>query len=77
MKEQDQNMAIAEACGHTYHKPTEEEVKRDSYYQYEPNYTQDLNAMHEAEKVLDKNQQKKFIKELWACEDRTEYGCDI
>lgn len=43
------NMAIAEACGKKYHRPTAEEIASGSYYQYEPNYYGDLNAIHEAE----------------------------
>jgi hypothetical protein len=47
-----QKIAISEACGKRYHKPTPEEIASGSYYQYEPDYLNDLNAIHEAEKVL-------------------------
>lgn len=52
MTNQEINKAIAEACGERYHKPTEEEVASGSYYQYEPDYCTDLNAMFEVEKTL-------------------------
>ncbi len=52
MTPQEQNEAIAGACGKEYHKPTPEEIASGSYYQYEPNYVGDLNAMHEAENTL-------------------------
>lgn len=57
MKPEDQRMAIAEACGWTsirwgygYEKPSDTGVKKI------PDYLTDLNAMHEVEKVLTKNQ---------------------
>lgn len=52
MNEQEQNEAIVEALGQKYHKPTEAEIKSGSYYQYEPQFTRDLNSMHEVEKIL-------------------------
>jgi hypothetical protein len=52
MKPEEINRAIAEVCGVHYHRPTEEEIKRGSYYQYEPDYCGNLNTMHEAEKFL-------------------------
>jgi hypothetical protein len=62
-----QRIAIAEACGKVYHKPTEEEKKRGSYYQYEPDYLNDLNAMHEAEKVLTRSQLEHYFDNLTNC----------
>lgn len=50
------NKAIAESLGRNYHKPTAAEVASGSYFQYEPDFTSDLNAMHSAEKVLTKEQ---------------------
>lgn len=46
------NKAIAALVGPEYHKPTEAEVKSGSYYQYEPDFTSDLNACHEMEATL-------------------------
>jgi hypothetical protein len=51
------NKIITEHCGLRYHKPTEEEVKSGSYYQFEPNYYGDLNLMHQAEYKLTDEQQ--------------------
>lgn len=47
-----QNEAIAKWMGVHYHKPTEDEVKSGSYYQYEPDYANDLNQMSTAETKL-------------------------
>lgn len=72
MNEEKQNMAIAEACGLKYHKPTEQELSSGSYYQYQPRFTQDLNAM---QSVLvdhicgDKELEERFLKELNAVID--------
>lgn len=46
------NIAVATACGQLYHKPTDEEIVRGSYYHYEPDYCGDLTLMHSAEKRL-------------------------
>ena len=56
------NMAIAEACG------WESETTGPSWCEYEtkmPDYCNDLNAMHEAEKMLTHEQQVQFSVELW------------
>ncbi len=42
------NQAITEACGQHYHKPADEEIKRGSYYQFEPDYCGDLNLVRDA-----------------------------
>lgn len=52
MTDQEINIAIAEALGRKYHAPTPEEVQSGSYYQYQPDFCHDLNAMHEAEETL-------------------------
>lgn len=49
MTDNEINVAITETLGQTYHRPTEEEKRTGSYYQYEPDYCHDLNAMHAAE----------------------------
>lgn len=46
------NSAIAESIGQRYHKPTEAEIKSGSYYQYEPKFCNDLNAMHQVVQIL-------------------------
>ena len=51
--------------GLKYHKPTDEELKSGSYIQYEPDYYNDLNLMHEAEKVLTDAQYCKFDEMLY------------
>lgn len=58
------NRAIAEWMGKPYHKPTEEEIKSGCYYQYEPNYCNDLNAMREAANNLSQDQQESFVHNL-------------
>lgn len=52
MNDQEINCAVAEACGRRYHAPTPEEVQSGSYYQYQPDFCHDLNAMHAAEETL-------------------------
>lgn len=52
MTPEEQNKAIAAACGKTYHRPSDQELKDGCFSQFEPNYVRDLNAMHEAEKTL-------------------------
>ena len=64
MKPEEQNMAIAEWLGVKYHKPTALEINSGSYYQYEPNYCRDLNAIHEAFARLENVQQARFGEEL-------------
>lgn len=49
------NTTIAEALGRKYHRPTEEEFRSGSYYQYEPNFCDSLDLMHEAEAWLKAN----------------------
>lgn len=50
MKEEEQRVAIAEALGRKYHKPTEKEIRSGSYYQYEPDLN-DLNLCHDFENL--------------------------
>jgi hypothetical protein len=77
MNEQDQNIAIAEFCGWKYDLSASIDVKRDavmcwvrpgnSDWQTEriPDYINDLNAMHEAEKELNNEQYMFFIDDLF------------
>jgi hypothetical protein len=77
MNEQEQRIAIAEACGWTIrrtggaiplHQVFEPSGKPccpyatagDSWRGYLPDYLHDLNAMHEAEKMLKENQHGDF-----------------
>ena len=61
------NIAIAKVCGYTFDYWPDESgrfsvIKDDSYVQL-PDYYSDLNAMHEAEKVLTEMQQKNYALE--------------
>jgi len=85
MTKEEQRIAIAEACGWknvdagservwgftTRHKgtPSEFDVCVDV-----PNYPFDLNAMHEAEKVLTREQEKEYAYQLEAACCPLEYG---
>ncbi len=53
MTDSEMNIALAEFEGCKYHKPTEEELKSGSYYQYEPDYGSSLDACHRVEVKLD------------------------
>lgn len=60
-----QRIAIATACGCVYHRPTEEEVRSGSYYQYEPDYLNSLHlvtaaARYCAEHVMNADQWEEF-----------------
>lgn len=66
MKAEDQRIAIAEACGwgwdpryKLWHGPSMSEGNTL------PDYLRDLNAMHEAEKVLTEEQRQEFLG--WVC----------
>lgn len=77
MSDEQINAAIATSLGRTYHKPTEEELKTGSYYQYEPNYAGDLNAIHHAEAWLHSHweEQKRYVRTLSAiCLDAKHSG---
>ncbi len=73
MTEQEQRIAIAEACGFEVLlegiSPTDKLAGRkpgigDGDWHILPDYLHDLNAMHEAEKTLDESQRTKFYWEL-------------
>ena len=73
MTDQEINIAIAETCGKKYHKPTEEEIKSGSYYQYQPDYCHNLNAMHEAESRIESREWRDYYEALAkACKVDTE-----
>jgi hypothetical protein len=52
MKPEEQRVAIAEACGHGDYS-TRMNGWHDDQIEGLPNYLNDLNEMHEAEKILD------------------------
>lgn len=52
----EQNRTIASFCGCEYNKPTQAEINSGSFYQYEPNYSGNLNLMQQAEKFLTNEQ---------------------
>jgi hypothetical protein len=68
MKPEQQRIAIAEACGWTrqsddsiwFDDPTNSFRSFQAHEQDVPDYLADLNAMHEAEKVLTEDQAEKF-----------------
>jgi len=69
------NAAIAEACGWTNVHPANRSGKATgtdytSNYEHIPDYCNDLNAMHEAEKVLTKEQVREYQTYMYdmACE---------
>lgn len=63
-RQKELNEKIAALLGRHYHKPTEDEIKLGSYYQYEPDYCNDLNAMHEIEKLIPENQSEVYWQHL-------------
>lgn len=66
MTNEEQNIAVAEFLGKKWHQPTPAEFDTGSYYQYAPDYGNDLNAMHEAEAELKylPDRRKNFSKSL-------------
>jgi len=60
MNRKEINVAIAQVMGLEYHKPTEAEIASGSYYQYEPDFTTDLNAMAAAKKTLSPRQRDAY-----------------
>jgi hypothetical protein len=63
MKTEDINRAIAEACGWIWSMPDECYYRNGSPIGHEvPNYCEDLNAMHEAEKTIGFG---KYLDQLW------------
>jgi len=76
-----QRAAIAEACGWTLN-PAKHTAKGLDWLHVPsgntaynpPNYLNDLNAMHDAEKVLTREQEKEYAYQLEAACCPTEYG---
>jgi hypothetical protein len=84
MNKEAQRIAIAEACGWTEIKPQRATTgisdyptgklngarKDGSRDYYVPNYLKDLNAMHEAEKVLTSEQVTSYVDSLESMNER-------
>ena len=76
MTPEKQRIAIAEACGWKWEARIKGSIKVWNkpplmvFYDSElPNYLNDLNAMHEAEKVLTSSQEKEYVNDLdWMSE---------
>ena len=58
------NISIAEACGWKCDKRGLGWLSPHGYYAPEPDYCNDLNAMHEAEKVLNDEQKEIYFLDL-------------
>lgn len=63
MTPEQQRIAIAEACGKKF--IFQEYGGKIVFFNDIPDYLNDLNAMHEAEKVLKTQNQTKSVKNLW------------
>jgi hypothetical protein len=72
MTPEQQRIAIAEACGWTWHGDASWPKDPNNFYwkKYHlnyrtlPDYLNDLNAMHEAEKAMNNNDWWKFVEHL-------------
>ena len=75
MTEEQINIAIAERCGFTdimwptgFHQQMSDEKSKQAGGRWRfqiPDYYNDLNAMHEAENLLDENGREDYWNELW------------
>ena len=63
MKPEAQRIAIAEACGWKPN-PFERDMRGQMFPQSPPDYPNDLNAMHEAEKAMSVNDRNRYIDTL-------------
>ena len=65
MSPQAQRIAIAEACGYTLSGGhVEWWTNKDGVHDEPPNYLNDLNAMHEAEKAMSVDDRNRYIDTL-------------
>jgi hypothetical protein len=71
MNTEQQRIAIAEACGWTFINQVDKhphglppDGRKDRYTSPLPDYLNDLNAMHKAEKVLESNQEQSYFELL-------------
>lgn len=62
MSDEQINIAIAEACG--WKRELIGPVPGNRHYTIIPNYLNDLNAMHEAEKILNSEQLQEYYESL-------------
>ena len=64
MKPEQQRIAIAEACGKWHSGWPHEYMNQADRLRHIPNYLNDLNAMHEAEKLLVRLQWVSYLRRL-------------
>jgi len=71
MSEEEQRIAIAEACGwtKTWAEKGTGQMEFHSHPVPLPDYLNDLNAMHEVEKILTNKQREKYIDTLLDADD--------
>lgn len=69
MNPEQQRIAIAEACGKWHYGWPHEYMSQIDRLRHIPDYLHDLNAMHEAEKVLTVDQliEQAYLVLLWCC----------
>lgn len=91
MTDQEINVGIAEACGWTHIENRNSMAMGGHWFGYPPvnaiigkkapipDFASDLNAMHEAEKVLPKVKITRYISELWGalCRGGDSDQCEI
>jgi hypothetical protein len=75
MKPHRQRIAIAKACGFKWSEYSDELGQLVA--EFTPNYLNDLNAMHEAEKVLQDDREAAFRGWLWLAHGQPELRCAI
>jgi hypothetical protein len=68
MNKEKQRIAIAEACGFKCSEDSHE--LRQLVAQFIPDYLNDLNAMHVAEKVLTYEQAEEFVEQLYIADQK-------
>jgi hypothetical protein len=75
MNKEQQRIAIAEACGFKCSEYSDELGQLVA--EFTPDYLNDLNAMHEAEKVLRDDREAAFRGWLWLAHGQPEMRCAI
>ena len=74
MNPEQQRVAIAEACGKWHSGWPHEYMNQADRLRHIPDYLNDLNAMHEAEKVLTKANWGGYAAELYRITDAHNHG---
>ena len=74
MNPEQQRVAIAEACGMWHSGWPHEYMNQADRLRHIPNYLNDLNAMHEAEKMLTKANWGGYAAELYRITDAHNHG---